>query len=128
MRTWGNKNSSYSHKYGLQWVQNSWALPNNLKHNEVTFLMGITELYLHVHVQLAQMTKSSDLATFVLTMIQAVEGSFVLGGGGDINNHAHENFRDTHLIKVQRSLMAISGTFIQTKRNCGKYAQFLKLF
>ena len=47
-----------------QYLQRSWALPNDSKHTEVSFSATLTDtLYLRV----TQMPRSPDLAIFVLT-------------------------------------------------------------
>ena len=46
-----------------QHLQRSWALPNNSKHNEASFSAIFTDT---LHLRVAQMPRSPDLAIFVL--------------------------------------------------------------
>ena len=51
-----------------QYLQCSWALPNDSKHTEASFLAILTDTYtLYMYLRVAQMPRSPDLAIFVLT-------------------------------------------------------------
>jgi hypothetical protein len=47
-----------------QHLRCSWALPNDSKHNEASFSTTSTDL---LYLRVAQMSRRSDLAIFVLT-------------------------------------------------------------
>ena len=47
-----------------QYLQRSWALPNDSKHTEASFSAIFTD---RLHLRVAQMPRSPDLAIFVLT-------------------------------------------------------------
>ena len=49
-----------------QYLQRSWALPNDSKHTEASFSAIFTDK-LTLHLRVAQMPRSPDLAIFVLT-------------------------------------------------------------
>jgi hypothetical protein len=59
----------------MQFLRRSWALPNNLKHNEVNF----TTISTHsLHLRVAQTPRSRDLAILVSTDDRQIDNPIAL--------------------------------------------------